>query len=68
MILLKVDRLARAGDTEAIVSELDMIPDVDVFEDLGQMIAAREKRGELLPEGAIQAYAELANREKSAAN
>lgn len=66
-ILRKVARLARAGDTEAIVSELDMIPDVDFYEDLGQMIAAREKRGELLPENAIEVYAELQSLEKPAA-
>lgn len=50
-LLRKVDGLARAGNTSAIISAVDLVPDVVMDADLHFMADQRRKRGEELPEG-----------------
>ena len=50
-LLDSIDQLARQGDTGAIISAVDMVPDVDMVDDIGFMAEARRKRKQELPAG-----------------
>lgn len=50
-LLREVDRLVRTGETRAIISKLDMIPEVKLPCDTEWMAKRRLKRGGALPPG-----------------
>ena len=54
-LLREVDRLARTGETRAIISKLDMIPEVKLPCDTEWMAKRRLKRREALPSGYVPA-------------
>lgn len=46
-----IDRMARQGDTDAIISAVDMVPDVDMVDDIRFMAEARRKHDLEVPDG-----------------